>query len=256
MITCQVTQICVIVRGVTESESEPLSVVVGRNFRRLRTEAGLTQNDVAKRAKAHGLRWTASKVGDFESGRTAPTFATVLAAAEALSRATRRNVSLSELVESQDFVMITDRFDPIGSVLAAILRGERTWDSLVKGEVGYYKDMQLDMSGFTEWTRRLAEESKRYPEYDDVSMSDIEPILERQRQRQGEGQGLDEQRVAKRLGITDMLLAAVSWTLWGQSFSDERDRRAGADANPQKRGRISRELQAELRERLNRGNNQ
>jgi transcriptional regulator with XRE-family HTH domain len=229
------------------SESEPLSVVVGRNFRRLRTDAGLTQNDIAKHAKNNGLRWTASKVGDFESGRTAPTFATILAATSALSAARKRNVQLADLVESQEFVEITDKFDPIGSVLAAILSGGRTWASLVRDEVGYYKRTPLDMSGFQEWGERLQEESKRYPEFD-FSVRALDPVIERQ--------GLDEQRVAKRLDITSELLAAVSWVLWRRSFSDERDRRAGADANAQKRGRISRELQAELRERLNRGNNQ
>jgi transcriptional regulator with XRE-family HTH domain len=233
---------------VTERKSEPLAVVIGHNFRRLRTEAGLTQNDLAKHAKVHGLRWTASKVGDFESGRTAPTFATVLAATEALSRASKRNVSLSELVESQGFVEITDKFDPTGTTLAAILSGQRTWEGLARGEVGYYARTPLDMSGFRERTQRRAAELERYPEYGKIRVKDLEPVFERQ--------GLDEQRVAKRLEISAELLAAVSWTLWRRSFSDERDRRAGGDANAQKRGRVSRELQAELRGRLDRGNDQ
>lgn len=38
-----------------------------------------------------------------------------------------------------------------------------------------------------------------------------------------------------------------------ESFTAERDRRAGPDANPQKRGRISRELKAELHEAVNNG---
>ena len=68
---------------------ESLAVVVGRNCRRIRTTAGITQNELAKHARDVGLRWTASKVGDFESGRNNPSFATVLAlAATALSIAT------------------------------------------------------------------------------------------------------------------------------------------------------------------------
>jgi hypothetical protein len=35
--------------------------------------------------------------------------------------------------------------------------------------------------------------------------------------------------------------------------SDERDQRAGPDANAQKRGRVSRELKAELKEAVSRG---
>jgi hypothetical protein len=46
----------------------------------------------------------------------------------------------------------------------------------------------------------------------------------------------------------------VSFQLWHSTFSDERDQRAGPDANQQKRGRISRELRAELEKALSDGN--
>jgi hypothetical protein len=41
--------------------------------------------------------------------------------------------------------------------------------------------------------------------------------------------------------------------LWGRSFTDERDHRAGPDANPEKRGRVSRDLKSELHEAVNDG---
>jgi hypothetical protein len=58
--------------------------------------------------------------------------------------------------------------------------------------------------------------------------------------------GLTEDRVAQRLKISRDRLAAVSFRLWQHTFSEERDRRAGPDANQQKKGRITRELRAEL----------
>ena len=58
--------------------------------------------------------------------------------------------------------------------------------------------------------------------------------------------GATEDRVRKTLGISPMLLAHLSAALWGSSFSEERDRRAGEAANAQKRGRVSREMQYEL----------
>ncbi len=48
----------------------------------------------------------------------------------------------------------------------------------------------------------------------------------------------------KRLRISGDALAKVSFQLWGRAFSEERDNRAGPGANPQKRGRVARELQA------------
>lgn len=53
-------------------------------------------------------------------------------------------------------------------------------------------------------------------------------------------------------GVLDEAVRAMA-DRWGRSFTAERDRRAGPDANAQKRGRISRELKAELQEAINRG---
>jgi len=65
--------------------------------------------------------------------------------------------------------------------------------------------------------------------------------------------GEAEARIAKGLGISALRMRLESAYLWGNSFSAERDRRAGPDANAQKRGRVSRELKAELRASISRG---
>lgn len=68
-----------------------------------------------------------------------------------------------------------------------------------------------------------------------------------------EKSGEAEQRAARSLGIPISDLAAFSAKLWGRSYSEERDRRAGAEAQAQKRGRIGRELRTELREAMGNG---
>ncbi len=231
-----------------ELSVEPLAVAVGRNCRRLRTSAGLTQNELAKHGRDVGLRWTASKVGDFEAGRTNPTFATIIAATSALSAATRSDVHLADLVLSDAYVLVTDKLDPTGDALAAILQGRRTWDSLVRREVGHFAATPVDLSALLASIGERRGDFERYPQFCDVTTADLLQLLRRR--------GLDERRVAKRLGISDDVLAAASWTLWRQSFSEERDERAGPDANAQRRGRVARELQAELREALSHGNHQ
>jgi len=55
-----------------------------------------------------------------------------------------------------------------------------------------------------------------------------------------------EERIRKSLGISAMLLATATASLWKRTFSQERDRRAGAGANAQKRGQITRQMRAEL----------
>jgi hypothetical protein len=59
--------------------------------------------------------------------------------------------------------------------------------------------------------------------------------------------GLAEDRLAQRLGVNPDELALMSSQLWaGRTFSEERDLRAGPEANAQKRGQVSRTLQADL----------
>jgi transcriptional regulator with XRE-family HTH domain len=244
MVFGQVTQKWVMVPVVTETESEPLAVVIGRNFRRIRDASGVTQNELAKCARTRGLRWTASKVGDFEAGRVSPTFATVLVAVQALAGSTETDVALADLVQSDGFVSLTDNSQPRGSVLQELIRGERSWNDLTVSEMGHtahMTDKQVNAivrEGFSRMSRDLSP-------YPDAPLAEVAAISERG--------GLDEDRVAKRLNISTNLLAAASWHLWRRSFSEERDRRAGSDANPQKRGRVSRELQHELSEELARG---
>ena len=68
------------------------------------------------------------------------------------------------------------------------------------------------------------------------------------------GGDITEHRLAQRLGTDHAHIAKLSLRLWQRTFSEERDRRAGADANQQKKGRISRELRAELERALTDGN--
>jgi transcriptional regulator with XRE-family HTH domain len=207
------------VRNVKNDERTALAGVVGSNCRRLRGDAGVTRNELAKHARAQGLRWTDSKVGDFEAGRTSPTLATVLAISVALSYATRTDVTLAELMADDGFVVINDQLAIKGSKLAGAARGE-PW-RLDKDDTFASLLVEID--------DQLSKGKQR---------NDVADVLARS--------GLDEDRLAKRLNITVEELAALSFGLWQRSMSDERDRRAGTDANAQKRGRISRVLQTEL----------
>ena len=185
----------------------------------------MSRNELAKYARGVGLRWDTSKVRDFESGRNAPLFATVLLALLALSYATGRDVTLADLLATPDEVAIVlnERIAPLGAKVSAAARGE---------------PLQLDEDDH--FSSLLVELLSKTGQYSDVDP--VDAVKARS--------GLDEERLAKRLGISADALAAESLRLWGRAFSDERDRRAGLDANPQKRGRVARILQAELEKAL------
>jgi DNA-binding XRE family transcriptional regulator len=57
-------------------------------------------------------------------------------------------------------------------------------------------------------------------------------------------------RIAESLELGAWPAAELMHSLWGRSFSDERDRRGGPDASAQKLGRISRVLKKELQEAM------
>lgn len=206
---------------------ETLAVVVGRNCERLRTMIGLTQDELARYARDLGLRWKASSVGDFEAGRSAPKFATVMIVIIALQWALEDveardpkppgerpgGVSLSDLMQFDGLVMLSDTFEVFGSLLVDACRGYvPTLDSPLY-------DLAKAKGGAADAVVRLLQQS-----------------------------GLTEERQAKRMGIDPARLAFLSLGVWGTTFSRERDRRAGTDANQQKRGQVTRAMQIELDE--------
>lgn len=204
---------------------ESLAIVVGRNCEHLRNQIGLTQDELARYARDLGLRWKASSVGDFESGRSAPKFATVVTVAVALQWALEDAepsadapavISLAHLVAFDGFVTLTDTFKVFGSDLVQWCAGRAP--TLTTSE--FYQHLKLQ----------------------GVVVDAVDVLTQ--------AAGLAEQRQAKRMGIEPEQFAALSLVLWQRSFSDERDRRAGDDANPQKRGQVTRAMQAELDDEL------
>jgi transcriptional regulator with XRE-family HTH domain len=205
-----------------------IAAVLGANCRRIRRDAGVTQDELARAARQVGLKWTASKVRDFEVGRSAPTFSTVLALTAALDNATKirvvaaststgneiaislnpayHPVRLVDLVSFDGEVTVTEDFEPSGDHLANFCDGG-TWEHPKKA---------------IDWPETL---------------------------------GLTEQRIAATLGISTERLGAESLRLWNATFSKERDRRAGPDANRQKRGQVTRQLKAELQKAITDGDN-
>ncbi|MGH3633948.1 MAG: helix-turn-helix domain-containing protein [Mycobacterium sp.] len=230
--------------------TETLAALVGGNCKRIRAAAGVTQDELARCARDLGLRWNSSKVGDFETGRAAPTFATVLTASLALDHALAEaaqargrsavRVTLADLLDSTGRVELNDELHFRGSELADVCRGNAWRLSRDK----YRRQLARQMRAARETVLRGLGVGEDDVRADQQRMARLQ-LLQRS--------GLTEQRLAQRLAVSRDRLADVSFALWGHTFSDERDRRAGPDANKQKRGQVSRTLQAELEKALSDG---
>jgi transcriptional regulator with XRE-family HTH domain len=216
----------------------PLAEVVGENCKRLRGRIGITQDDLARHARTVGLRWRASSVGDFEAGRSSPTLATVVAVAAALQSALDdpvrlgpdpTDIRLSDLVACAGWVSVTEALIVPGPTLAQWLGGAVA----TLPPLDAYRPPPTqpgDGSAYAELEKELRKAH--------ATLDGAEGVLARS--------GLAEQRTAKTLGVDPGALALASFELWGGTFTEERDRRAGPDANKQKRGQIARTMRAEL----------
>jgi transcriptional regulator with XRE-family HTH domain len=201
-----------------ENDLEPtigITELIGKNARRLRTEAGVTLDDLALAARHYDLHWTTGRVGSFESGRFSPTVDVLYAAAAALGDVIGRKVSIWELFGADHLmdptmrVFINDKLTiPAASVL---------------GDVAAIPPTQARLLG-------------------------MEPIP-RESYVRAMFREADE-RMCKALRVDYDTGAAAMSKLWGRTFVDERKRRTEVGANAQRKGIIARRLKAELVEEL------
>src|SRR5690606_23430305 len=215
------------------------------NARIHRLRHGTKLDDVARSARNYGLRWSTGRVGDLESGRMPTTLPTLLAVAQALGDATGEPISLSDLTQFDGWVEVNATFIVRGDAIASALSGQPM------------KLRARDIRGVTEQVRKTANQAfERWAEDNAMlgRFGEDLPILEVQRVMHEAG--VAEQRITKELEVSANVLAVLSLKLWGSSFSAERDRRAGIDANAQRRGQVTRQMKQELRralEELSRG---
>jgi transcriptional regulator with XRE-family HTH domain len=191
--------------------------VIGANAKKLRRDAGKSLEDVAKEACLHGLPWTTGRAGDFESGRAAPSFTTMYAVAAAIGSVIGRPVALAELLAGDQSVKLNDDLICELADLRAAVSGQPVTPG-VSSATGI------------------------------VVVKVGKPLSRKERVRRDFAES--DLKMCRRLGVEPDAGAAAMARLWGHTFRTERDRRAGPDANAQRRGQISRQLKDELQQAL------
>lgn len=215
-----------------------MAEVAGQNARELRLSAKVKLEDFARAMQSYGVPWTTGRVGDFESGRAAPNLATLFTVAAALGDILTRPVGLADLFAGDGDVRINDKLSVDLSVLRAAVSGEGVRPEPV---AEFVADDSLPALGFISDSRasRAAAEmvnSLRLP-------YGVDPVRHAQVMM---AFSESDARMCKNIGIDPSTGAAAMAKLWGRTFRQERDHRAGPDANAQRRGQISRQLKAEL----------
>jgi hypothetical protein len=219
----------------------PLAKVIGKNARRLRRDdAGLTLEKVGVAARMCGLSWSESRVADFEAGKVAPNLGTLIAFCLALANAGCDKATLPELLHSPGLpIQINDSLELSDEQVINLVTGRPA--RTPKPPLGQKrKKVPRSDPGLEALKSAIAELS---PPPDKRAILRALIIAS----------GATEERTFKALGISRMELADLSARLWNRTFSEERDRRAGAGANAQKRGQVSRQMREELRATIEAG---
>lgn len=205
-------------------------MVIGINAREYRVNCGLTLDQVSVAARGRGLKWSESRVADFEAGRVAPSLTTLLALALALNDAGCPQATLPGLVRYITPIQINDSLALFDVDVVRLLSGQPA-----AGPEPVETDAD-DPALLLGWKQTPFE--RKVAQHYEVDLAKVGRIAK--------SSGATEDRVRKSLGISTSLLTHLSAALWDKGFSQERDRRAGESANAQKRGRITREMQSEL----------
>jgi hypothetical protein len=201
--------------------------VVAQNAKRLRD--GRKVELVARAARLAGLDWGTGRIADLEAGRVSPTLPTLIALCWTFSDLLNRPVNLSELLAGKGYVtLLPNVIVPIGLLHRA----------LAGPVAGPPTPLELARRGFPMAGLKVDPSDVRADALQRVERSMLEA----------------DYRMAHSVGIPTESAAAQMQALWGRPFTAERDHRASPADSPQKRGRISRDLKAELQKAIDRGN--
>lgn len=180
------------------------SQLVGTNVRRIRTEAGATQTDLARQMVELGVPWVPSRVSQLESGEASPTLPLMMLLAAALDRLSETEVTVADLLSSEDLIELASGVRVPRSVVVEILAGRAA------GALWTYRRDWNPPPSCDGWP---------------INPPGVDP---REDEAYARFTRADE-RAAKAVGVDRRTMVRLAVRLWGHNLSAERDRLAAAE---------------------------
>jgi len=210
---------------------------IGRGVSRIRADYGLTQDQLAQRARALGVKWSTARVRELERGELRVTVAVLAVLLTALAELTGEQFAPADLLDSDD-VEVTPTWTVPGPALQALFAGEGVKPSalVAPGEMRSVAEKTATMRRYIE---DLRASEWRYPPK--LTLPLMQSVIERPTT-------LAEQRAARRLGIDAGALKAWALFLWGRSLDEQAAATAGD--SQQARGHATRKLVSDIREAI------
>ncbi len=205
--------------------------IVGEYLRSYRSRNKLTLEDIAEQSQEFGTNWSAATIRSLEKGGSkadsVPVLTLLVFTLNALERRQGRdgNIVIKDIIESQAVVDLTDS-ETVSTALVT---------SAWKKPVNPRGQSETMLSGLEIVKRKAMDmlNSNRawaVKEYGVPTMA--------------------EKRLAKRINEEPVEVLLACRELYGHSLDDEATKRAGIDANSQKRGRATRSISSEVEQYL------
>lgn len=205
--------------------TDPVTVraLIARNLRRLRLDATASHDDVVRAARYYGLGWTAQWVAAVERGQRAPTGEQLVALPMVLSEAFGHRVGLADLLLGDDPVLLggapgTAPVPVSGSYLREVLTAGV-----------YRRPFRTAGTPFAavEGDGALSRAARKMRDISDAGLGDVDiralAVAEA-------GAGDLEDKLARKLGVSPIVVIAAAASLWGRSLTGERTARLAVDA--------------------------
>jgi transcriptional regulator with XRE-family HTH domain len=220
-----------------------LRQVIGARVKHVREQAGGRQEDIARVARSFGLAWPRQKVDELERGKKAISVEELVLLPFVLSHALDRTVSTTDLFDADDQITLSAQTDiPARDVLAELCGTKPAGTFIHLTHLPSFDAVEVIARAFARPVRRLEALG-----LGGMSSRDLLAI-ER-------SSGEPEARAARQVGEGSIVFTAICYHLWGRSLSAERDARVAASLPDAalastvraKRGRVTRDLVAEIR---------
>lgn len=225
---------------------------LGRRLKEIRHERGLTLDDIATASQHFGTNWTSATISSMERGGSNIARLDVLMILTEAVTFTDDNgdVAPMTLVDwfsiwgeedgqyvvtaENDTISLNDELSTSRNNVAAALEGQ--------------PPTLFPLIG----TKEQREELHRAVDMKDTTSTDTEnrPHIPDRLRGNAHVATLSEQRAAIKFGLSPELFACVVKMRYGHYLDEEVAKRAGADASPQKRGRVTRKIFEELGDNL------
>ena len=207
----------------------------------MRKANNLTLDRIARASQRWGVHWNTSSIKSFEEGRASITLTNLLVLVATINGLTNSTDGLSDVFKGDEYIELTDGRDGVtqsSNWMRQILQGASVAFLVSEMPEADRKIVHDAVTDFIEHgAENMANAFKDFPD-------DFE-VLE-QLHDTGHSPSLAEQRAGKKLDIKPDAVAAWSIALYGRSLDEESERRAGTGASAQKRGRMTREIIAEI----------